>query len=553
MSPQSRVRVRSAASLAVCAGLVIVASQIGPNNAAAGDSDDWDSTYITHIGRSQVPVFVRHYDFAIASDGGHPDFGKVAPNGFGRYLRITDDYVDDNQKPEFRSTGYKELSAWMDVDGRRIIEPHSYLSSGAGDVSGSMETAPGDAITSSSSFQSLFRSTPGVNTETVHTVNFDRQGDGSYLFSGTLDDLTGVDDVDYTSIMEFGFVYEEAQNAFIDVYTDGEAWMFVDGRLVIDAGWGTELYTWNGGIAADGQIDLGQNAQIMAVPGAVGTVSTNSTDSNDVTIDQTSFIDRDVYVGPGGDPDVVISDPGNIGGSTGTMPYPIPMPAINPPDDLGPSMGATNPPDGTVIVSDMHVSSFRISMGRTITIGADVRILVDGDLKMFGNSVLDIAPGASLQIWIGDDLNLSQGAYVNVSTMEPDNCIIYVLGETNIRIGQNTRTYAHIIAPYATLWMQQYAEITGSFIGAGINMGQDTVFTIDDPSSGISFGDDVWWPPHPMVSRIELNNLADLQDRKPYRVQLLFANRVSQPSYLTLHTNLRTMNLLQYPNRKGKD
>jgi len=329
--------------------------------------------------------------------------------------------------------------------------------------------------------------------------------------------------------------------------------MFVDGKLVMDDGWGTEEYFFNGGIASDGAIDMGQDAHVQTAPGSSGAVSTNSSDPGIVDLDQSSYVDGDVYVGPDGDPATGVSNPAGVSGTIDTLQYPVPMPDLNPPDDLGPATGSLSPADGSLIGADMHVTKFTLQNSRSVTVSGNVRILCDGAFSMKIGSHLNIAPGSRLELWIGGAVDISQNATINAAGMDPDQCYIYVLGDVDVRYGNDCIVYAHTIAPLARFWAQQRVQIFGSLIAAEVNLGQQSVFTIVDPSTPINFGDDVWWPPNPRRERIDLNRIDGLESRHPYRVQVFFANRNMAPSYFNLHTNVRTLNVLQFPGRRGMD
>ena len=537
--------------LVVSVGAVLLATF--PRTASASGPDEYSDNYITHIGRSSVPALAYHYNFVPARDGGHPDFGKPALNGHGWHMNILANELDEDWLPIFRSTGFEELSPWADTNGERIIQARPYIASMPGDAAGSLENTPGDAITSAASFESLFRYTPGVNTRSQHYVDFIRQPDTTYLMAGSFDNLTGSPDYDYSTVLEFGFVHEEDQDAYFEFNTNGEAWMFIDGKLVMDDGWGTEEYFFYGGVASDGPIDMGQSARIEVAPGSVGKVSTNSPVPGVVDLDQSSFIDTDVYVGPEGDPATGVTNHANVGGNVDTLQYPVGMPELNPPDDLGPSTGNFRPADGALIGADKHVNSMTIQNGDTVTVSGNVRILCDGTFSMKIGSNLIVAPGSRLELWVLGPVDLSQSAMLNAAGMNPDQCFVYVPGEVDVRYGNDCIIYAHTIAPNARFWAQQRVQIFGSLICDEVNMGQESVFTIVDPSSPIDFGDDVWWPPYPMTERIDLNRLGWLQDRHPYSVQVYFANRNTARSYFNLHTNVRTPNILQYPSLASHD
>jgi len=230
MGSSTRNNVRSASALAACAGLVFVATQLEPRDAAASD-DPFDNTgYQQHLGRTTIPVTVKRYDF---SDS-HPDFGIEADAGGGRYVNMMSTEVDADRRPGFQSTGYKVILDSMDAAGNRIAPLMPHVSSMPGDIAGQVDPATGGAATSESTMDQWFNATPGVNDWSSHTMNFEMQPNGSYVMEGSLDTLGA--GTEYTSELEWGFVYEADRDSFLEIETDAEAWVYIDGKLVIDGG-----------------------------------------------------------------------------------------------------------------------------------------------------------------------------------------------------------------------------------------------------------------------------------------------------------------------------
>ena len=190
--------------------------------------------YASYRGRSSVSMPIMSRDFTSS----HADFaGTVAAGGRARYAKIPADTLDANGLPVFNSTGYKMSADWLDGAGRTIMASRSYINGAAGDVVGAMSATAGGAVTSASSFAQWFKAVPGVNTETRGSMTMNWNG-SAYVFDGSLDTFANHTDFDYTAAIDTTFIHKADANWFINVGTGAEAFVYIDGKLVIDEGGG---------------------------------------------------------------------------------------------------------------------------------------------------------------------------------------------------------------------------------------------------------------------------------------------------------------------------
>lgn len=124
----------SPAGLLLAAGLVAVFQAAVPGAApvatAAAINNTGDSVTLHGVVR----------DFREASlIGGHPDFERTPCRGFGHYVNIVDDLLDEDGRPTFRSSGCLVSRQSSDASGRNIIIPKSYLEQRSSDVIGEWE------------------------------------------------------------------------------------------------------------------------------------------------------------------------------------------------------------------------------------------------------------------------------------------------------------------------------------------------------------------------------------------------------------------------------
>lgn len=186
--------------------------------------------------------------------GGHPDFELNPPQGWGVYMGIVQDDLDENGKPVFKSTGYKVTQDWLDSKGRAMISPRPYIEPRPGDVSGACAPSAGQVVTGAARYHEWYRDTMGVNVSVVYPLDLVRKpGTGDYIYDDQLDahfpggsgffavggngyPQGGNQNFHFTYEVETEFPYVRGTNQYFKVAGDDDVWAFVNGKLVMDVG-----------------------------------------------------------------------------------------------------------------------------------------------------------------------------------------------------------------------------------------------------------------------------------------------------------------------------
>ena len=262
--------------------------------------------------------------------------------------------------------------------------------------------------------------------------------------------------------------------------TVGEASYTLRGQLEIPVSGGAITH----GITAPTKIQLSGNASIDSYDSSLGSyggtnkgsnasIATNTTVNNGVKLTGNAKIKGDVAVGPGGDPDRVISASGSaITGDRGVLDEEAEIPAPTEPTGMGSSTGHLNVRDRTVFISeDRHVNKLKVSGNGRLRITGDATILADGEVSVSGNGRIEVMSGASLKIYCKNKLKLSGNGYASVVDGSDLSRLQFIgLGTGRVQLSGNGWIQGVVLAPYAAVRISGNGSAFGAVVAKNLKM-----------------------------------------------------------------------------------
>lgn len=233
----------------------------------------------------------------------------------------------------------------------------------------------------------------------------------------------------------------------------------------------------------------GANPVQCWIRGASGTTPrllVNATDAGVVSIARAT-VQGDVLAGPGADPRtaIAVGAQGSISGDRGSARIPFVHARIALPADLPASGGAVTHGNGTfVYASDFRLASWTLRNNAVVMIEGDVTGHITGDLVLQNRAQIALAPGASLRLFIDGDLTMAGQSAINASGSADPSRVRMLLAapEAVAALQGNAQMRAHLVIPYGDIEMRPAPqsnsfEFTGVLLGRRMTMEQRATVT----------------------------------------------------------------------------
>ncbi len=239
------------------------------------------------------------------------------------------------------------------------------------------------------------------------------------------------------------------------------------------------------GMFAQGKVTLKQNSVIDAYNSTLGAygginvdhtngnVGTNGATAGIVEIDNNADVWGNVSTGPGG----TVTENGTVHGTISST-NSVPLPAVVVPSSLtslasGGTLNVSNNGSQTINGGDYKYTNITLGNNSTLSINGNVRLYLTGNASQVSLNTgtahvnLNIADGATLQIYSNGTLTFDNNTTINTASHKPSNLQIYstYTGDNGISISNNSATYAAVYAPQTDIAITNNAGFYGAVVG----------------------------------------------------------------------------------------
>lgn len=212
------------------------------------------------------------------------------------------------------------------------------------------------------------------------------------------------------------------------------------------------------------------------------TVVTDSIAPGAINLKTSARITGDAAVGPGGDPDTVITlgSSAEVTGETSVLTQAYAPAAIEVPqwlDDL--------PTQDTIIGQKTISSSGKyagVNLGNSeiLTVTGNITLYITGDINLDNSGEFRLVADAALTLYIGGDIDVKNSGQINNLTRTPANLQIYGQASCQtIRLKNGSDVFAIINAPEADVTVYNSGDVYGSLIAKTLVLDNSSALYFD--------------------------------------------------------------------------
>lgn len=296
-----------------------------------------------------------------------------------------------------------------------------------------------------------------------------------------------------------------------EIYSEGEASGHVAGsvakqvRVSLSSGFYPFL---NGFNSKEGIVLKGNNVTFDSYDSRNGNYGLGNTNS-EITVATISVVsdaidigNADVYgyvatggaqpnVGPNGSI-TTYSNPGKVDKGRITTDFYAEFPNVSAPILSSPSTSV--PGSGVITGGDYELSSLSMSGGSTLTINGNTRLVVTGDISVKGRAAIEIASGASVELYVHGDVDIGGKGILNRSQV-PAQLLIFGTNTTEggqtIKISGNGYLSAAVYAPNGVVTLNgggSSGRVYGAVAGYDAKLTGNSHFSYDEALEDYNMG-----------------------------------------------------------------
>jgi len=274
-----------------------------------------------------------------------------------------------------------------------------------------------------------------------------------------------------------------------DIAVGTHTFKFSDGSTFFEIEKISNTQFTSAGIVSEG---TNLEARVVITYRLKGTFDYGLFGSDGVTIGNNAVVDGDV--GTNGDNlddisgNAVVNGEEEVSADKDMTPEDLPAGAASWTDKTSELDMSSNNQTVNLGAGEYYTAAIDISNNSTVNITGDVVIYVEDTTIASNNSTININSGASLTIYAGGDINLSNNSTSNPDQTPADFIIYGFAGCDSITLSNNSTTYAAIYAPTADITVGNNGIFYGSLVGKTITIGNNAYVYYDEDLQDIGEG-----------------------------------------------------------------
>ena len=202
---------------------------------------------------------------------------------------------------------------------------------------------------------------------------------------------------------------------------------------------------------------------------------TEATADRSISVTNGSQVKGDAYVGTDADPwrAIYVDSSSSVSGVESATVQPAPMPALQAPSNLGPSVGNTSYQGNKTwtVDTNLHCNNLTVKSNNYLKISGHVTIYAEGDVNLWNKTGIEILPNSSLELYVGGAVKMySHAPAVTVDGPGLSRMKIFVLGTGPVSIPDSTTMEGVIMAPQSDVTLDSGSSLLGAVIAKSVKI-----------------------------------------------------------------------------------
>jgi hypothetical protein len=145
----------------------------------------------------------------------------------------------------------------------------------------------------------------------------------------------------------------------------------------------------------------------------------------------------------------------------------------------------------STVPTEYELTGVSLTGSDAMTVEGDVVMHVDGDFKISGLATIELAPDATLELYVSGEIDITGNGIVNTDL--PENLLIFSTGSEDVKLAGNGNLSAAVYAPNSFVQLGgggAVGSMFGAIVGDSVKLNGDYPFHYDEDLGNMNNDDD---------------------------------------------------------------